>query len=340
MKVKISDVAEKAGVSTATVDRVLNGRGNVSQATIDKVQQTIKELSYEPNRLASRLARSPLHIGFVLPKVQSHFMQDVSRFILEQQKKRAAENIIIHLKYIDLWAEDVSLQLKEKVKDLDGLAVVAVDSPEFRSCIDEISEKIPVITLVSDAPSSQRKAYIGIDNVLAGRTAAGLIGRFLTQQSGKIIIVMGSEALSDHVERKEGFEQVIYNEYPYLEILPPIHGYDEYERVEQQLSLLLEEHNDITAIYCLGAGGRGIVKTIKKQKGSQKKIYIVCHDISTYSRQALLDGDIDVILVQHPEQEVRRSVEILLDILENRDNYPEIEKLNIGIYLRDNLPMT
>lgn len=339
MKVKISDVAQKAGVSTATVDRVLNNREGVKPATIELVQKAIEELGFEPNRLASRLARSPLHIGFILPQVQSHFMKNLSHFILEQQKKMAAENVIIHLKHIDLWAEDVSVQLKKNAEGLDGLAVVAVDSLEFQDSIDELSEKIPVITLVSDAPHSQRKAYVGIDNFIAGRTAAGLIGRFLTSlQSGKIVIVMGSEALSDHVERKEGFEEVIYGEYPFLEVLPPIYGYDEHERVEQQLSVLLEEYHDIAAIYCLGAGNRGIVKSIKKQENPRKKIYVVTHDITEYSRKALMDGDFDVILVQHPEQEVKRSIEILLDILENRTGYSQIEKLNIGIYLRDNLP--
>ncbi len=339
MKVKISDVAKKAGVSTATVDRVLNNREGVKQATIELVQKAVKDLGFEPNRLASRLARPPFHIGFILPQVQSHFMRGLASFILEQQKKMAAENVIIHLKHIDLWANDAPLQLKENAKGFDGLAVVAVDNIHFQNMINEISEEIPVVTLVSDAPLSRRKAYIGIDNVIAGRTAAGIVGRFLTSfQSNKVAIVMGSAALSDHAERRKGFEQVIQEEYPYLEVLPPIYGFDEYEEVERQLSELLEEYDDISAIYCLGAGNRGVIRSIKKQKDLKKKIYVVTHDITKYSRQALIDGDFDVILSQHPKLEVKRSIEVLLDILENREINPKVEKLNIGIYLRDNLP--
>ncbi len=338
MKVKISDVAKKAGVSTATVDRVLNNRGSVKKETIEHVQKAIEELGFKPNRLARRLAKPSLNIGFILPEVQSYFMKNLSAFVLSEQAKMAAENVSIHLKHIDLWSMDAPALLKEYAQGLDGLAVVAVENENFEQSLNEISQHIAVVTLVSDAPNSQRLSYIGIDNIAAGRTAAGLIGRFLTPLSdNKIVLVMGAETLRDHAERKAGFEALIAKEYPHLHILPPIYGYDDHKKVERQLSLLLQEHDDITAIYSLGAGNRGVLAALKNRENSQNKIYVITHDITENSKKALMNGDFDVILSQQPKQGVRRAIEILIDILENKKNPPFHDELHIGIYLRDNL---
>ncbi len=339
MKVKISDVAKKAGVSTATVDRVLNNRGGVKKETIEHVQKAIEELGFKPNRVARRLAKPSLNIGFILPKVQTHFMDNLSSFICNEQKKMAAESVFIHLEHIDLWNIDAPALLKEYAKNLDGLAVVAIENEKFEQSIDEISEEIPVVTLVSDAPNSQRLAYIGIDNFTAGRTAAGLVGRFLTPfQASKVALVMGSEALRDHAERKAGFEEAIFEEYPYLHILSPVYGYDDHEKVEEQLSALLNTHEDIAAIYCLSAGNRGVLDALRKRNNLQRKIYVIVHDMTEYNKKALISGDFDVILSQQPKEGVRRSIEILIDVLENKKTPPFQDKLNIGIYLRDNLP--
>ena len=58
MRATIEDVAEAAGVSVATVDRVLNGRAAVRPKTAEKVEQAIRRLNYQPDRLAARLARA------------------------------------------------------------------------------------------------------------------------------------------------------------------------------------------------------------------------------------------------------------------------------------------
>ena len=48
-KIKIKDIAEKAGVSSGTVDRVLHKRGNVSEAAQKKVEEVLKHINYTPN---------------------------------------------------------------------------------------------------------------------------------------------------------------------------------------------------------------------------------------------------------------------------------------------------
>ena len=67
-KIRIKDIAEKAGVSVGTVDRVLHGRTNVSKASLEKVQKVLDEINYVPNHYASALATNKTYyFAAILP---------------------------------------------------------------------------------------------------------------------------------------------------------------------------------------------------------------------------------------------------------------------------------
>ncbi len=340
MKIKIADVAKKAGVSTATVDRVLNKRGNVRKVTIDKVEKAALALSYEPNLLASRLAKGKVyHLGFILPLGENHFMEGLYNNIIELSHKVKSENVSIQVKRLNIWHKSVAEELLEAAESWDGIAVVAADSAEMNLAINELSEKIPVVTLVSDAPSSRRIVYVGIDNLVAGRTAASLMGRFLPKDEiSKIAIIMASPSLRDHAERKAGFEQVIHKEYPYLEILAPLYSLDDYRRVESSLLQLHIEHKDLRAIYSIGAGNRGLLEFLKTKTPS-KRLKVIAHELSDVTKRALIDGYFDAILCQNAQLEAAQAVQILLHALENKNIQNVSGRSNVDIYLRDNLPL-
>ncbi len=76
--VMLKDVAREAGVSTATVDRVLNGRRGVKEATIRRVKETIDRLGFQPYAAAADLARGRSHrFCFIMPRNQNIFMAEI-----------------------------------------------------------------------------------------------------------------------------------------------------------------------------------------------------------------------------------------------------------------------
>ncbi|MFV0430692.1 MAG: substrate-binding domain-containing protein [Alphaproteobacteria bacterium] len=340
MKVSVYDVARRAGVSSATVDRVLNGRKGVKEATIHRVQKAAEELGYVPNRLASRLAKGKKYnIAFILPKGSNRFMANLGASVEDIKQDMMAENVVLHVLYWDMWKQNASDELLKLAQGYDGLAVVASDAAEINLAINHLGEDMPVVTLVSDAPSSNRLSYVGIDNMAAGRTAASLLGRFLSSgKKEKLAIIMGSAALRDHMERRAGFEQILHQTYPHLQILPPIYAYDDYKKVHKNLSELFIDNPDITAIYSVGAGNRGVVQTLEEY-GLSQKVYVVAHELTQTSRNALISGCFDAVLSQNTEYEVQQSIQILLNALENRKQTKVIKKPNIEIYLKDNLPL-
>ena len=71
-KIRIKDIAERAGVSVGTVDRVLHERPNVSPKALEKVKKALAEMDYKPNMYASALAYNKSYTFYcIIPKHES-----------------------------------------------------------------------------------------------------------------------------------------------------------------------------------------------------------------------------------------------------------------------------
>jgi LacI family transcriptional regulator len=339
-KITIQDVAQKAGVSVATIDRVLNRRPGVKARTVEKVESAIRELNYQPDRIAARLARGrEYRFWFVLPNTAGEFMNRISDEVEAAAKRMAGERVTIMVKRVDVFDGPLLSKVLDNLEEgIDGVAVVALDHPAVRESINAlVAKEISVVTLVSDVPGSKRTHYAGIDNSSAGRTAAGLMGRFLNGRKGKVGLFAGSLALRDHIERQFGFEQVMAHEFPDLMVLPVRESRDDMERSGELTKQLLREHPDLLGIYNVGGGTAGITAALETG-GRSKHIVFIAHEVTEGSRRALIRGTIDVIINQDPGHEVRSAVRVLMAKADNAPLIEAQERIRIDIFMRDNLP--
>ena len=103
-KFTIQDVARLAGVSVATIDRVLNRRHGVRAPTIAKVEAAIRELNYQPDRIAARLARSrEYRFCFVLPVSSGEFFMRIADEVRLATERMEAERVSIIVKRVDVF---------------------------------------------------------------------------------------------------------------------------------------------------------------------------------------------------------------------------------------------
>lgn len=340
MRATIEDVAVKAGVSVATVDRVLNGRAAVRPLTVERVEQAIRQLNYQPDRLAARLARArEYRFCFVLPEGTNAFMIALADAVREEARRMTQEKIAIDLRHTDVFsAETLANSLDQIGTVYDGVAVVALDHPRVREAINALTDRgVAVVTLVSDVPNSRRQHYVGIDNASAGRTAASLMGRYLSGRQGKVGLIAGSLSLRDHVERQFGFEQVMLHEYPNLSLLPVREGRDDGAIVERVAAQLLSDHPDLIGIYNVGAGSRGIAVALEAA-GRQRDVVFITHELTDDTRHALICGTIDIIINQDAGHEVRSAIRVLMSKADKAPIVDSMERIRIDIYLRDNIP--
>ncbi len=336
----LQDVARTAGVSLATVDRVLNRRPGVHAHTAERVQQAIAQLKYRPDRFAARLARGREHrFQYILPTGSNAFMQALAERVRVTAEYVADERVRIGITHVDVFDGDVLAAALDGLQgEVDGVAVVALDHPTVRQAIDDlVASGVTVVTLVSDAPRSRRSHYIGIDNAAAGRTAASLLGRFVGGRPGKVGLVAGSMALRDHIERQIGFEQVMARDFPALKLLPVREGRDDDDRVEELATGLLRENPDLVGLYNVGAGNGGIVAALEAS-GRARDVVFIAHELTPFSRRQLIRGTIDAVINQDPGHEARSATRLLIAERENAPYDSGQERIRIDIFVRDNVP--
>jgi LacI family transcriptional regulator len=336
----LKDVAAAAGVSLATVDRVINGRPGVSEKTARKVNGAIERLNFHPLAAAAELARSrPCRFAVLLPRGDNRFMMDIADNIRAQAPWFRARRIAVEIIETNVFdADTLAAELAALTGRFEGAAVVALDHPRIRAAIDDLVESgMAVVTLVSDVPSSRRAHYVGIDNIAAGRTAGSLIGRFLNGRSGRIGVVTGSTALRDHAERLFGFGQVIAEEHPGLSLLPPVEGRDDPQQNRALVARLLADAPDLVALYNTGEGAAGIGAALA-DAGAARRILCVGHELTPDSRRLLLDGTFAALVVQDPGHEARSMARVLRALVSGRPILPAQEQIRVEVILRDNLP--
>jgi LacI family transcriptional regulator len=339
VKASIEDVAARAGLSVATVDRVLNGRAKVRPSNAKRVEAAVRALNYHPDRLAARLARGrDYRFCFIVPKGQNDFMISIEREISNHAQHLQAERVSADVIHVDTFDSTAMVSCLDSMAGFDGVALVALDDPRVKEAINRLVAKgVAVVTLVSDVPGSHRSHYIGIDNAAAGRTAATLMGRYLEAHSGDIAIIAGSLSLRDHAERHFGFQQVMLRDFPNLTLLPVLEARDSNDQTNNATKKLLDKTPDLNGIYNLGAGTLGFVEALTNRK-SKNRVVAIAHELNDISRKALVDGILDVVISQDPGHEVRSAMRLLMAKCDRLPVYPAMERIGIDIFVRDNLP--
>lgn len=340
-RVTIHDVAEVAGVSLATVDRVLNTRPGVRKATIEKVRQAAESLNYQPDVFAAGLAKKRAYrLHFLIPNGPNAFMEDLTREAKAHAVSMSGARVQVHVEPIDAFdGHRVTGTLAILDKSVcDGVAVVAPAFPEVRAAIDRLQARgVPVVTLVSDHPASERQHFVGIDNLAAGRTAGRILGRFLPKHPAKIGLIAGSLGLRDHADRYAGCRDVVEVEYPHLQFLKVKEGRDDNTRNEDLVRKLLAEHPDLAGLYNIGAGNRGTISALAKS-GRAQDIVFVGHELTPYTRQALQADIMDAVIAQDPGHEIRSAIRILKALCDGAPIIDDQERIGIDVFLKDNLP--
>ena len=339
-KPTVHDISQYSGLSTATVDRVLNDRLGVSQRARDKVAEAVRELGYGklPDSLSADV-RSRLKFLFLIPDRRSGFVRSLEAAI--QQAPSAVHDITIKTDVRKVGLRDGSeiiAALDElKPEDCQGVALFALDAPGVKQGIQRTIERgISIVTLVSDIAGAAPH-FVGIDNVSAGRVAGKLMGRFVGKAAGKVAVICGSLQLRDHLDRTFGFRQVIGKSFPNLNVLPVYEGNSDPETNERLVSEIVADHPDLLGLYSAGAGNVGILDAFDSVRPEPRPV-IMMHELTPRVREALSREDIDVVLSQDTNHIARSAVRILRALCLDLEIIASQEKIRIDVFLADNLP--
>lgn len=336
MRSTLIDIAREAGVSAATVDRVLNNRAGVRSRTREIVIETAHRLGYisDGSAPAQQPSGATVRLDFVLPMGTNTFIK-----MLHQQLEvqgAARPDLDVRIVPIEGFNPDtLARTLHELRGQTQGVGVIALDHPTVREAIRALSASgVKVVTLASDILHVPRIAYVGIDNRQAGRLAGYVLGRFLgTSAPKKVALFAGSLSYRGHEEREMGFRHILAEEFPNLQIVELREMLDDREKAFAEASALLDRHDDLAGIYNIGAGNQGIARALK-QRGMN--LVFVGHEATEGNKALLLDGTLDAVIDQNPRVEAREVLNILAQSVRGLDYDSHAPRLQI--VFRENIP--
>lgn len=313
----IKEIAELAGVSRGTVDRVLNNRGAVNPATAEKILEIAKALDYKPNRAGMVLAaqKKRLKLGVILFSSDNPFFDD----ILKGVEAKAAElsdyncSVLIKQVHFDI-AEQLSALDELEAEEVNGIAMAPCNHPDIKNRINLLFDKgIPVVTLNTDIEGSKRIAYVGSHYTHSGETAAGLL-HLMTFGDVRLGIISGSPDILCHTERIAGFKQEIQKNYPNMQIVETIENHDDDIESYEKTTTLLQAHPEINALFFAAGGVYGGCRAVLSL-GLEKKIRILAFDKVPSTRELVLEGVIAATICQQPKIQGTKPLDILFAYL-------------------------
>ncbi|MEP4197959.1 MAG: LacI family DNA-binding transcriptional regulator [Aliishimia sp.] len=342
-KVKIVDVVRASGVSRATVDRVLNNRSGVKEATRTQVMQALQSLGYAPDALSALLKKRPHDIRIFLLDGTNPFFAEIRNGF--KHAIEAIETLGVNASCIDFdpyTPKTLERALMAPDDMTSAIIAVGAETAATAKAIDALQARgIPVITVISDIASSKRTKHIGQDNYAAGETAGRLMAKMVPIGLGSIGLLIGHSDFEHLNERQTGFTKTLRRMRPDLKLITtePYGGTD--TGCMQLVDDLFTNSSDLKGVYLSGGGQPHLIEALSRNRTAHQTI--IAHEISQLSRAALEQGTFQALVAHDIAHVARMAIDAAI---ESTDKPQETSRntcqkpCGINIYVPENLPKT
>lgn len=330
MSVTIKDIAKLAGVSTATVSKIVNGKdSDIGDATIKRVKKIILDQNYRPNSLArSMKTKVTKTVGLIIPDVRNPFFTDLARGAEDSANQKGYSLLFCNtdddldkeMRYIDTLTE----------KQVDGIAL-APSILRDREKEENFFVRVPMVTMDRNVYFKGIKARLDIDNYQGAYDAVtyliSLGHRRIKYLSGQPDVRVSENRLSGYIKALED-QGIVYDE------KDVVFGYYKSEfGYNYIMSNRLED--EVTAIFCGNdLIALGVIKALKEKK--QKK---VPEDISIIGFDDIYLASINtpsLTTVRQPSYDFGfLAVQKLIDILEGSKHIEKKTEIRLELIIRE-----
>jgi LacI family transcriptional regulator len=311
----IADLAAHAGVSVATVDRVLNRRHPVRSTTARRVLEAAESLGYHGTpllRARVEAQRPPCRMGFLLQKEASPFYRQLAQD-LEQAVRARGDGSSTVIEFVgDLDATTIAERLRRLGRQVDAMAVVPVDHPRISEQIALLrAQGIPTFALLSDIGAPERAGYIGLDARKAGRTAAWAITR-LARKPGTVAIFVGTHRYLDHDTREISLRSYLRELAPEFRLLEPVVDLEQAEVAYDAALTLLARHPDLAGIYSASGSIDGVIRALTERR-RDRAVVLVANELTAANQSALIDGVLDLVIATPTSALAEKAVHSMIE---------------------------
>lgn len=338
---RISDLAKAAGVSVATVDRVLNGRHKVREETARRVYEAANAIGYHAMGLIRQRVFEDLpqyRLGFSFQRPTQGFYQNFAREIEIACNACTFARIVPQIEFINTQTSAAMTAMLHQLSARNrALAVVAPDYPATTSAVEDLKARnIPLFCLLSDFAVDVRQGYIGLNNMKVGRTAAWMITRG-AKQPGKVAIFVGSHRFHGHELREAGFRSFFRERGQDFEVLDTLINHDTAEITHEATANLLAQHADLVGLYVAGGGMEGAISAIREE-GYAGKVQLIVNELTPESKAGLAEEVVTMAINTPLALLCRELVSLMVSSIEKgEDAVPSQTFLPFDIFTPENI---
>lgn len=287
----IHDVAREAGLSTATVDRVLNAREKVRESTARRVYEAARMVGYHAAPLIGQRVQADLprlRLGVVLHKEKQAFYQSFKTELERAVSLATGVRASVQIAFAPSQAPaDFAAVMDDFADQVDAVAATAVTHPIVTEAVVRLNAKgIPCFALLNDFGQGVRQNYLGLNNMKIGRIAAHLIA-MTSHQQGKIAVFVGGYRWHGHELRETGFRSYFREYAPKFTVLDTLVNLETRQLTYEATLDLLNRHPDLRGIYCAGGGMEGAIAALREAR-EPGEVTLVVNELTPESRAALV----------------------------------------------------
>lgn len=337
----VKEIARRANVSIATVDRVIHDRIGVSEKTKEEIKKIIKELNYKPNLFAQRLAsKKVIKLATLIPKGSDETSFWEAPLLGIEQATNEINKLGVTVKHFfydqnkrESFVEESKKLLKSST---DGILLAPTFIEESISFTEKCKAKgIPYVLIDSDLPNQGSLCYIGPDLFHSGYLNAHLIN-YLIKPNEKILIVNISKEIDNQhhlVKKEEGFRSYFKNRKIKTNIIKIDIKKTDYKSIEKELNKLMQAHADIKLIFVTNSRVFDVAKFVEAKNIS---VLLVGYDFISKNIEYLEKEVIDFLICQKPQEQAYKGIMNLYQHLSETVVTDKVYFMPIDIITKEN----
>ena len=342
-KIRIKDIAEMAGVSKGTVDRVLHNRGEVSEESLRKVKKVLREMNYEPNVYASALAsKRTYRFLCLLPQhAESDYWAQVEAGVVKQAAELRDLGVSLERIYFDQYDMYACQSLFESVaiRECDGVVLAPLfKEPSLMLARTLMARTIPVVFVDSHVADARILAYYGMDSACSGKLAATLL---LAEHPDIKDVVMfhlarrGESEANQTRLRREGFMEYVREQRPRLTVHSLALSWNDREGNTLLLDRFFAEHPEVKAGLTFNSRAYMIAEYLNLR--SKSDFRLLGYDLLEGNVGALKAGHVSYLIAQRPEQQGYHGLRALAQSLIFHQKPAELNLMPMDILTKENI---
>lgn len=291
-------LAAAAGVSVATVDRLLNGREQVSGVARTAVIEAALRIGHPAAARLTDPSAGPVpsvRFGVLLHKQGQEYYQNMAREMRAAVAQLVGVRGTLELEFSASQSpSEVASLLRGMAGRCDVIAATAVNHPEITAAVEDLRRQgVLVFSLLSDFAQGVRAGYVGLNNLKVGRTAAWMIS-LSARGTGKVALFVGGARWHGHDLRETGFRAYLREERPDLEVLESIVNLETRQLTFETTLNLLKRHPDLRGIFVAGGGMEGAIAALQQLR-KPGEVALVVNELTTESRAGLAQGWVTMV---------------------------------------------